>query len=60
MKCVSDYCICDDWNNPWYQVNCEACGQPTPEFEPYKLKDASLAHDMLESRKGGGSVFLTP
>jgi NADPH2:quinone reductase len=31
-----------------------------PEFEPYKLKDASLAHDMLESRKGGGSVFLTP
>ena len=31
-----------------------------PKLEPYKLKDASLAHDMLESRKGGGSVFLTP
>ena len=31
-----------------------------PKLEPYKLKDASLAHDVLESRRGGGSVFLTP
>jgi NADPH2:quinone reductase len=30
-----------------------------PKLEPYKLKDASLAHDVLESRRGGGSVFLT-
>ena len=27
-------------------------------FTPYNLNDAYLAHDMLESRKGGGSVFL--
>ena len=32
----------------------------TPKLEPYKLKDASLAHDVLESRRGGGSVFLKP
>ncbi len=31
-----------------------------PKLEPYKLKDAPLAHDVLESRRGGGSVFLTP
>ena len=31
-----------------------------PELEPYKLENASLAHDVLESRRGGGSVFLTP
>ena len=30
----------------------------TPTFTPYNLNDAYLAHDMLESRKGGGSVFL--
>ena len=30
----------------------------TPTLTPYSLKDAYLAHDMLESRKGGGSVFL--
>jgi hypothetical protein len=30
------------------------------KLEPYKLEDASLAHDVLESRRGGGSVFLTP
>ena len=30
----------------------------TPIFTPYNLNDAYLAHDMLESRKGGGSVFL--
>ena len=30
----------------------------TPTLTPYNLKDAYLAHDMLESRKGGGSVFL--
>ena len=30
----------------------------TPAFTPYNLNDAYLAHDMLESRKGGGSVFL--
>ena len=32
------FCICEHHVNPWYQVNCEACGQPTPEFEPYKLR----------------------
>lgn len=32
----------------------------TSKLEPYKLEDASLAHDVLESRRGGGSVFLTP
>ena len=31
-----------------------------PEFLPYKLKDANLAHNMLESRSGGGSVYLEP
>ena len=31
-----------------------------PEFLPYKLKDANLAHNMLESRRGGGSVYLEP
>ena len=31
-----------------------------PEFQPFKLKDANLAHNMLESRKGGGSVYLEP
>ena len=30
----------------------------TPTFTTYNLNDAYLAHDMLESRKGGGSVFL--
>ena len=30
----------------------------TPTLTPYSLRDAYLAHDMLESRKGGGSVFL--
>ena len=30
----------------------------TPTLTPYSLKDAYLAHGMLESRKGGGSVFL--
>ena len=30
----------------------------TPTFTPYNLNDACLAHNMLESRKGGGSVFL--
>ena len=29
-----------------------------PILTPYSLKDAYLAHGMLESRKGGGSVFL--
>jgi len=29
-----------------------------PTFTPYNLNNAYLAHDMLESRKGGGSVFL--
>ena len=32
----------------------------TSKLEPYKLEDASLAHDVLESRRGGGSVFLAP
>ena len=31
-----------------------------PEFQPFKLKDANLAHNMLESRSGGGSVYLEP
>ena len=31
-----------------------------PEFQPFKLKDANLAHNMLESRRGGGSVYLEP
>ncbi len=31
-----------------------------PEFYPFKLKDANLAHNMLESRRGGGSVYLEP
>ena len=31
-----------------------------PEFQSYKLKDANLAHNMLESRRGGGSVYLEP
>ena len=31
----------------------------TPPLISFPLEDARLAHDMLESRKGGGSVFLT-
>ena len=31
-----------------------------PEFQSFKLKDANLAHNMLEARKGGGSVYLEP
>ena len=31
-----------------------------PVFQPYKLRDANLAHNMLESRSGGGSVYLEP
>ena len=30
------------------------------EFLPFDLKDASGAHDLLESRKGGGSIYLVP
>ena len=30
------------------------------EFLPFDLKDASKAHDTLESRKGGGSIYLVP
>ena len=30
------------------------------EFLPFNLKDASNAHDTLESRKGGGSIYLVP
>ena len=30
------------------------------EFLPFDLKDASNAHDTLESRKGGGSIYLVP
>ena len=29
-------------------------------FSPFSLKDAKEAHDMLESRKGGGCVYLKP
>ena len=30
------------------------------KLKSYKLQDANLAHDMLESRQGGGSIFLKP
>ena len=30
------------------------------EFLPFDLKDASNAHETLESRKGGGSIYLVP
>ena len=30
------------------------------EFSPFNLREASQAHDMLESRKGGGSIYLVP
>lgn len=30
------------------------------EFLPFDLKDASSAHDTLESRRGGGSIYLVP
>ena len=30
------------------------------DFFPFSLKDASSAHDTLESRKGGGSIYLIP
>ena len=30
------------------------------DFLPFDLKDASGAHDTLESRKGGGSLYLIP
>ncbi|MDC3169621.1 quinone oxidoreductase [Paracoccaceae bacterium] len=30
------------------------------EFLPFELKDASSAHNTLESRKGGGSIYLIP
>ena len=30
------------------------------EFLPFDLKNASNAHDTLESRKGGGSIYLVP
>ena len=29
-------------------------------FSPFSLKDAKEAHDMLESRKGGGCIYLKP
>jgi NADPH2:quinone reductase len=29
-------------------------------FSPFSLKDAKEAHDMLESRKGGGCIYLEP
>ena len=31
-----------------------------PKLRSFKLDEANLAHDMLESRQGGGSIFLTP
>lgn len=31
-----------------------------PGFESYPLENASQAHEMLESRSGGGSVYLVP
>jgi len=30
------------------------------DFLPFDLKDASSAHDTLETRKGGGSIYLIP
>ena len=30
------------------------------DFLPFDLEDASSAHDTLESRKGGGSLYLIP
>ena len=29
-------------------------------FSPFSLRDAEEAHNMLESRKGGGSIYLKP
>ena len=29
-------------------------------FSSFSLKDAKEAHDMLESRKGGGCIYLKP
>ena len=31
-----------------------------PNPEPYNLEDASVAHNILESRRGGGSLLLNP
>lgn len=31
-----------------------------PNPEPYNLEDAALAHNILEARRGGGSLFLKP
>ena len=31
-----------------------------PNPEPYNLENASIAHDILESRRGGGSLLLKP
>ena len=31
-----------------------------PDLESYSLTDASVAHDILESRRGGGSLLLKP
>mgnify|MGYP001161176822 FL=1 len=31
-----------------------------PQFEPYSLIDAHQVHDILESRNGGGSLYLVP
>ena len=31
-----------------------------PNFEPLNLENASEAHDILESRRGGGSIYLVP
>ena len=31
-----------------------------PQFEPYALIDAHKVHDILESRNGGGSLYLVP
>ena len=31
-----------------------------PPAEPHSLENASVAHDILESRRGGGSLYLVP
>ena len=50
------------FNNPHNQscTNNKNKNINIPKAEGYSLKDASIAHDILESRRGGGSLFLKP
>ena len=45
-------------NAVFYAFNKKIISAPSPE--PYDLENASVAHDVLESRRGGGSLLLTP